>query len=138
MLKTSNTFMQTGGMSNDGTVPAMMVDPMLQTQDSLAVNSSDVALSNGQLIPSINRTENLALATISISNDKLANSTKILVDTNQGRQLYQLNMSDLTGLLNNPVNGLMPGGQDQPEISASLVSPVKQEQYEGAQTIPGV
>ena len=34
------------------------------------------------------------LATISISNDKNSNSTKILVDTNQGQRLYQINIAD--------------------------------------------
>ena len=34
------------------------------------------------------------LATISISNDKTSNSTKILVDTDQGQRLYQINIAD--------------------------------------------
>lgn len=35
-----------------------------------------------------------SLATISISNDKESNSTKILVDTSQGQRLYQINVAD--------------------------------------------
>ncbi|KAK3101534.1 hypothetical protein FSP39_004280 [Pinctada imbricata] len=39
---------------------------------------------------------NLKLATISISTDKVANSTQILVNTSQGQQLYHINTADLT------------------------------------------
>jgi len=38
---------------------------------------------------------NLKLATISISTDKASNSTQILVNTNQGQQLYHINTADL-------------------------------------------
>ncbi|XP_071104344.1 zinc finger protein ZXDC-like isoform X1 [Haliotis cracherodii] len=43
---------------------------------------------------------NLTLATISISTDKTANSTQILVNTNQGQQLYLINTADLTQATN--------------------------------------
>ena len=45
-----------------------------------------------------NMTENLDLTTISIATDKFSNSTKILVDTSQGSQMYHLNISDLKKL----------------------------------------
>lgn len=43
---------------------------------------------------------NLKLATISISTDKASNSTQILVNTNQGQQLYHINTADLTQATN--------------------------------------
>ncbi|XP_069132578.1 zinc finger protein ZXDC-like [Argopecten irradians] len=43
---------------------------------------------------------NLKLATISISTDKMSNSTQILVNTNQGQQLYHINTADLTQATN--------------------------------------
>ena len=131
--KLSNSFIQEDPVNNGSSVIA--VQSMIQSQDTAAMTTQDSSMSNSQLnLPSINRTENLALATISISNDKLANSTKILVDTNQGRQLYQLNMSDLTGLMNNPVNGT----EQENNISAAIVSPVKPDQLAGAQSVSGV
>ncbi|KAJ8299417.1 hypothetical protein KUTeg_023477 [Tegillarca granosa] len=43
---------------------------------------------------------NLKLATISISTDKISNSTQILVNTNQGQQLYHINTADLAQATN--------------------------------------
>ena len=52
---------------------------------------------------------NLTLATISISTDKVANSTQILVNTTQGQQLYLINTADL----NQATNSLQPLTQPQ-------------------------
>lgn len=45
--------------------------------------------------PTVIHQGNLKFATISISTDKPSNSTHILVNTNQGNQLYKLNTADL-------------------------------------------
>ncbi|KAK6190474.1 hypothetical protein SNE40_002336 [Patella caerulea] len=64
---------------------------------------------------------NLTLATISISTDKVANSTQILVNTNQGQQLYLINTADLT----QATNALQPLTKPQEtSVSNSPVSPV--------------
>ncbi|WAR14011.1 ZXDC-like protein [Mya arenaria] len=59
-----------------------------------------VILDTNNVAPAQTVSESLALTTISIATDNISNSTKILVDTSQGRQLYHLNISDLKKLQN--------------------------------------
>lgn len=57
--------------------------------------------------PTVIHQGNLKFATISISTDKPSNSTHILVNTNQGNQLYKLNTADLKHATNvvKPLDG---------------------------------
>ena len=72
-------------------------------QESQTVQDTQVVLVNpieAKSMPQTSKTEekkvqpDFSLATISISNDKESNSTKILVDTSQGQRLYQINVAD--------------------------------------------
>lgn len=66
--------------------------------------------------------ENLALTTISIATDKQSNSTKILVDTSQGRQLYHLNISELKKLQNGMVANNNSQKTDNPSAAVNIPS----------------
>ena len=79
-------------------------------QDSVSavgaiVNDTEIATTQQNI------SDNLSLATISIATDKSSNCTKILVDTSVGRQLYQLNTSDLRKL----ENGVDANGDEKVE-----------------------
>lgn len=67
---------------------------------------------------------NLKFATISISTDKPSNSTHILVNTNQGNQLYKINTADLQQATN-AIKPAQEGQQHQtiPQTGYLLLSP---------------
>lgn len=67
----------------------------------------------------------LALTTISIATDKMSNSTKILVDSSQGRQMYHLNISDLKKLENGATVNTGEQGTDNSGSSANIPSNTK-------------
>ncbi|KAL3841389.1 hypothetical protein ACJMK2_019541 [Sinanodonta woodiana] len=82
-------------------------------QNSVLLNNSLLQTSHMHKSANVENSNNLStsdqqgnftLATISISTDKATNSTQILVDTNQGQQLYHINTADLT----QATNALMP------------------------------
>ena len=70
---------------------------VVQVLPQVLVTGNTVAPSSGQNIQvqDAQNVANLKLATISISTDKAANSTQILVNTSQGQQLYHINTADL-------------------------------------------
>lgn len=69
---------------------------------------------------------NLKFATISISTDKPSNSTHILVNTNQGNQLYKLNTADLKQATNalKPLDGTVSQqSTSNPQTGYLLLNP---------------
>ncbi|XP_041365864.1 zinc finger protein 143-like isoform X2 [Gigantopelta aegis] len=78
--------------------------PVTQTPSSSSDSSTNAAMPN------------LTLATISISTDKVANSTQILVNTTQGQQLYLINTADL----NQATNALQPLAHPQSTLNSTV------------------
>ncbi|CAE1168965.1 unnamed protein product [Acanthosepion pharaonis] len=63
---------------------------------STITSSSGTSVVGTVLNTNLFNSGNFTLATISISTDRSTNSTQILVNTNQGQQLYHINTADLT------------------------------------------
>lgn len=73
---------------------------------------------------------NLKLATISISTDKISNSTQILVNTNQGQQLYHINTADLA----QATNAIEPLSRNQKKESPTKTPQTFENLPAGTQT----
>lgn len=78
------------------------------TSTSLTSSADNTSTTTAGLDSSIFNAGNFTLATISISTDRATNSTQILVNTNQGQQLYHINTADLTQPLSLPVTQAPP------------------------------
>ena len=74
------------------------------SSSSTITTSSATSVIDSALNTNVFNSGNFTLATISISTDRSTNSTRILVNTNQGQQLYHINTADLTKAQTLPIS----------------------------------
>ncbi|KAH3876815.1 hypothetical protein DPMN_000665 [Dreissena polymorpha] len=87
----NNTYSSSDDLNKEPLTQNLHEQESIPNMGTIILNANNV--NNGHT-----NQESLALTTISIAADKTTDSTKIFVDTSQGRQLYELNISDLIKL----------------------------------------
>ncbi|CAI9740110.1 finger ZXDC-like [Octopus vulgaris] len=104
----NTNIITTDHSSNHDVKPIFIDSSSTSTGLTSSADSTSTTTTTAGLDSSLLNAGNFTLATISISTDRATNSTQILVNTNQGQQLYHINTADLTQPLSLPVTQAPP------------------------------
>lgn len=112
----SELGMSDGDNGPNAAIESLQQNVFLSAADGVttSVTSNPAPVDTDPSRVGINDPGNVTLATISVSTDKEANSTQILVNTSQGQQLYMINTADL----NQATSAIMPLAQPVDSLSS--------------------